>query len=188
MNNNDKTVFGIGFIGDGPYKLRTKAYYAWSAMIMRCYRPKTGHISYAECIMDHSWFNYQVFAEWFEQNYVEGWEIDKDILKKGNKLYSPETCCFVPHQINTLFVKRNSLRGNYPIGVSYNKNRNTLCAQLIKFGKQKHIGIFRDVNLAFQAYKKAKEEYIIEVANLWKDKISHKLYEALTNYQVEITD
>ena len=36
--------------------------------------------------------------------------------------------------------------------------------------------------------KIARESYVKEVANKWKDQIDPRVYEALMNYQVEITD
>lgn len=57
-----------------------------------------------------------------------GWALDKDILVKGNKIYSPETCCFVPQEINNLFTKRKSCRGTLPIGVKYIKENKKFSA------------------------------------------------------------
>ena len=118
---------------------------------------------------------------------MNGWELDKDILIKGNKIYSPETCAFVPAEINGIFTKTNSKRGVYPIGVSLHKE-GRFQAKVLKNKKQAYIGLFDTPEEAFQAYKKAKEEYIKEVADKWKDKIDPRVYEAMYNYQVEITD
>ena len=110
--------------------------------------------------------------------------LDKDILIKENKVYSEDTCCFVPQEINALFVKRDKLRGEYPIGVSFHKSRGMLRATL----NNKHLGYFNTVEQAFQVYKQAKEDYIKEVANKWKDQIDPRVYDALVSYQVEITN
>ena len=118
---------------------------------------------------------------------MEGWCLDKDILVKGNKVYSPETCCFVPNEINILFTKGNSCRGALPIGVRKRKNGKYL-TQITKNSKNIHIGIFNTPEEAFQAYKVAKEDYIKKMADKWRDKISNRAYQALYNYQVEITD
>ena len=113
-------------------------------------------------------------------------ELDKDILYKGNKVYSPDTCVFVPQGINSLFVKANKLRGDLPIGVS--RNRNSLIVSLSEYGKQKTIYGFNNPTEAFNTYKKHKEKYIREVAEKYKPHIPTKLHEAMLNYQVEITD
>ena len=109
----------------------------------------------------------------------------KDILIKWNKVYSPDTCCFVPVEINSLFTRTNSKRGKYPIGVCMNKSNGRFLATLKskKFSKS-----YNTPEEAFQAYKEVKENYIKEVADEWKDKINPKVYEAMYNYQVEITD
>ena len=129
-----------------------------------------------------------------EQNYnpetMKGWHLDKDVLIKGNKTYSPDTCCFVPIEINLLLNKNKTIRGDYPIGVSFDKSYNKFIAKLkkSKVEKQKFLGRFNILEEAFQAYKTAKEGHIKEVADKWKDQIDSRVYEAMYNYQVEITD
>ena len=113
-----KTVYDIGYIGMGKYNTSDNLvlYDKWSGILRRCCDKKfqEKHNSYKDCIVDERWHNFQNFAEWFEENYnsdvMQGWQLDKDILFKGNKIYSPETCCFVPQEINSLFVKRDNDR------------------------------------------------------------------------------
>ena len=118
--------------------------------------------------------------------------LDKDILFKGNKIYSPDTCVFVPNRINNLFTKRQNDRGEYPIGVYYHKSKfNPQCSIYADFNKkykQKHLGTFDTPEEAFHKYKKFKEQYIKEVAEEYKDLIPTKLYEAMCKYVVEIND
>ena len=121
--------------------------------------------------------------------------LDKDILCKGNKIYSPETCIFVPNNINILFVKRDKMRGEYPIGVNYHKQHKKLyvsCGIINKDNKhkQKFLGLF-PLDKPFQAfytYKQFKENYIKQVADEYRDLIPQKLYEAMYSYEVEIND
>ena len=134
---------------------------------------------------------YSHFKEWcnkqvgFDQ---DGWQLDKDILVKGNKVYSPNTCVFVPKEINCLIIHRKSVRGEYPIGVTFDPKIGKFRSQMNRGGKKTHMGLFSYPEEAFYAYKEAKEDYIKEVANKWKDQIDHRVYKALMNYQVEITD
>jgi hypothetical protein len=108
--------------------------------------------------------------------------IDKDILIKGNKIYSPETCIFVSRKINSLFVKCNKSRGQSPIGVcKHGKKYYVRCSSM-------GIGSFKTIEEAFNAYKQYKEDYIKQVADEYKNKIPKKLYDALYKYEVEITD
>ncbi len=113
--------------------------------------------------------------------------IDKDILNKGNKIYSPETCVFVPQNINSLFVKRDKSRGNDPIGTNQlpSGNYEVRCNN----GEESdYLGRFDNIYEAFYAYKVHKEKIIKQVADEYKEYIPQKLYHALYNYQVEITD
>jgi len=115
--------------------------------------------------------------------------LDKDILVKGNKTYSPQTCAFVPHDINIAFTKNKARRGDMPIGVFYNPRKKHKYQALCRFyGKQKIVGQFDTVDDAFACYKQAKENYIKELADKYKEYLPHKIYEAMYNYEVEITD
>lgn len=193
------TFYGIGYLGIGKYKTSVnnigyKHAKAWIGLLERCYSIKfhEKYKTYIGCSVDENWHNFQNFAKWFEKNYnpetMQGWHLDKDILVKGNKIYSPETCCFVPNEINVLFSLKYSKRGEYPIGVSLIRRSNKYSAVIHKDGKSKRIGTFNTPKEAFQAYKTTKEAYIKEVADKWKDKISDKVYDAMINWEIEITD
>lgn len=192
-----KSLCGVGYIGVGKYTCaidgdRKGVYNCWSAMIRRCYDKniQLKHSSYIGCTVDERWHNFQVFAEWYYQNYnaeyMDKWQLDKDILSKGNRIYSPETCAFVPREINGLFVKNNKSRGKYPIGV--NKRNKKYCVRVAKNEVRVYLGVFDTPEEAFLAYKPAKEEEIKRIADKWRGKISERVYKALLNYTVEITD
>ena len=205
-NPYDKTVCGIGYYGQGKYTARgedgkhTSVYITWRNMIRRCYDPYelNRFPAYIDCYVCDEWHNFQNFAEWFYKNYYEIENqkmcLDKDILYKGNKIYSPETCVFVPEKINILFIKSDDTRGEYPIGVTYCKPSNNLKVQCNAFEngkrKQKYLGYF-PLNRPFQAfytYKMFKENHIRQVADKYRDLIPIKLYNAMYAYEVEIND
>lgn len=185
-----KSIFGVGFLGQGKYSAKrgNKIYTTWRNMLRRCYDKTYQEVqpTYKDVTVCEEWKCFQIFAEWVEENYKEGFQLDKDILIKGNKIYSPETCCFVPQEINNLFTKRSNHRGEYPIGVQ--KVCNNFQVRFVKSGVQICLGVFNTIFEAFQAYKTAKEAHIKEVADKWRGQITEPCYEALINYQVEITD
>ena len=196
-----KSVYGVGYIGQGNYKGRykkgnkTKTYNTWNAMLDRCYSEKTQEkqLTYKGCTVDERWHNFQVFAEWFENNYnpeyMENWQLDKDILVKGNKIYSPETCVIVSNELNCLIIKTDATRGNLPIGVSKSGKKFKVNLRAGKDNrKSTYLGTFNTPEEAFQAYKIEKEIYIKELADKYKEQITEDTYQALYNYQVEITD
>lgn len=193
-NLNHKSVYGIGFIGVGNYVTSfngkmIECYSVWSRMLKRCYYKADIYPTYENVVVCEEWHNFQIFSEWFKNNYINNFELDKDILIKGNKIYSPETCCFVPHDINTLLVKSDKIRGKYPIGVYYNSKNNCFISQ-IKIGnkEKKHLGCFNNINDAFIAYKNEKEMRIKLMAEKYSQVLDSKTYNALINYKVEITD
>lgn len=172
----------------GKTKEEKKCWKIWHDMLCRCYSDAY-HIkrpTYIGCSVCEEWQKLSVFKQWFNEHYVGGWVLDKDILVKGNKTYSPETCCFVPQEINTLFIKRNALRGELPIGVT--KNGNHYIPQISKFGRMVRGTTCRNINDAFAQYKEMKELYIKQLADKYRDQLEPRVYEALYNYQVEITD
>jgi len=194
-NPYDKTIYGIGYFGPGMSlssinKIITPEYNCWRHMFYRCY-DYTFHKkypSYIGCSVHHEWHNFQNFAEWYNDNfyelYLEKVDLDKDILVKGNKVYGPKTCCFVPSRINKLTENCKSLRGKYPVGVRISKNGEKFEATL----QRKHIGSFDSVEKAFCAYKECKERSIKKVADEYEHIIPLKVYKALLNYKVEISD
>ena len=194
-------IYNVGYFGEGKYickvgKTNTKCYDTWNSMLGRCYSEKF-HLknpSYIDCKVDEKWFNFQNYGIWFDENYYkcknEEMCLDKDILYKGNKIYSSETCIFVPKRINSLFVKSDIARGNYPIGVSYNKRDDILEVWCNNSRKRVYLGRFKpnQVEEAFQCYKQFKEKIIKQTADEYKDLIPKKLYDAMYRYEVEITD
>lgn len=164
-------------------------YRMWSGIIRRCFdeKFKEKQPTYADCSIHPEWIYYSKFKEWVllpENKYHDGLVIDKDILVKGNKLYSPDTCCLVPQRINTLILKCDKYRGDLPIGVSRNNKR--FSATL----NRKHLGTYDTPIEAFNVYKEAKENLIKDIAKEYYDKgeITMNVYEALMKYQIEITD
>lgn len=165
----------------------------WRGMLCRCYNPASlsKQPSYKGCSVCEEWLTFSNFRRWamdVANGYSKGKQIDKDILAKGNKEYSPDTCCFVPSQINNLIIKSNKARGTLPIGVSILNGRYE--ASISIKNKKTHCSFHDTPEEAFQAYKTAKEAYIKEVAQEYYDRgeITEKVYDALMKYKVEITD
>jgi hypothetical protein len=181
-------IYGIGFIGVGNYKSRnrsnhTKEYDTWCAMLQRCYDDKLHlrHPSYKECEVIQEWHNFQNFAKWFGENYIETYQLDKDLLVKDNKVYSPKTCCFVPQEINLALIKPMNKR-ELPLGVYKHHNR---FVTHIKVGKiSTYKGIFSTIIEAVQCYKREKEQQLIDLAIRYKNTISSDTYTALLNYKI----
>ena len=118
-----KLVQGVG-INDlaEPVEINGKSlkfYNTWKSMLQRCYSEKrqTKKPTYRGCSVCDEWLSLSTFKEWFDANYRDGMELDKDILIPGNKVYSPEACSFVPGYINTLLTNAGAARGDYPLGV-----------------------------------------------------------------------
>ena len=193
QNPFDKTVFDVGYLGKNYITSKNKkAYNTWSGMLERCYdeKYKTNKPTYKDCYVCSEWLDFSKFLEWYNENVYEiendQIHLDKDIIKKGNKCYCPEYCIFVPRRINSLFTNGTNVRGDLPIGV--NLDRTTYRARLSTLNGRIDLGHFKNVEDAFNAYKIAKEQYIKQIADEYKEKIPQKLYDAMYKWKVEITD
>ena len=194
----EKLVAGVGY-NDGTYPaVKTKEHSLWRSMLSRCYTERNLLLkpTYRGCSVSDNFKDYTYFYEWCNsqigfKTYDENkrmFALDKDLLHKGNKVYSEGTCVFIPMEINNLIVKSESLRGEYPIGVGYDKERDKYQARMWVDNKPKFLGRYDTIEAAFSKYKQSKEQHIKVVAEKWKGLIDYRAYEALMNYRVDITD
>ena len=192
------SVHGIGVSGTKYSNtingVRTKEYVLWQSMLRRCYSDayKKKHPTYEGCEVSDNFKSYEYFYEWCHNQIGfdnEGWHLDKDLLVKGSKVYSEDSCIFIPKEINLLLTKSTASRGEHLIGVYWSKTNKAFRACVNKNkGASEHLGYFKTELEAHNAYKTAKESFVKEQANKWKDKIDIRAYKALMNYTVEITD
>ena len=197
-DNNTPTVHGVAYFGCGSYTTYTKCgkttiYSRWKTMIRRCYdkNHQDKNPTYKGCSVCGEWLNFQNFAQWFEDNYYEiegeSIELDKDILVRGNKVYSPETCCFVPRSINSLLTYSKNNNTSLPHGVTKREYGERYASRVVNplTKKNESCGVYDTVEEAFLAYKNKKEAIIKEVAEKYKRYIRNDVYEALCNWSVD---
>lgn len=162
-------------------------------MINRCYNENLRHMhtTYANCTVAEEWRYLSNFKDWCNKQIGFGndnWHLDKDVLIKGSKIYSPETCCFVPNEINCALPSSKKVRGDLPQGVIWNCTKTRYRARIQRKGKWESLGTYDTSEEAFSAYKPVKESHIKSLAEKYKDQIDPRVYEALMNWTVEITD
>jgi len=202
MRNTNKLVQGVGTKGmvypscENNKKLRE--YTAWCGMLERC----TGKCwvknpSYTGTTCSEYFKYYPNFYEWCnsqtgfrgKDENGKSWHLDKDLLVKGNKLYSEDTCVFVPQNINKLLTKSEAARGEFPLGMYFNKQHKKYKVRCLDGrGNSKYLGLFLNKMDAFVVYKDYKESVIKQIAEKYKYQLDPRAYEALLNYTVEITD
>jgi len=197
MSKKRSLVFGVGindWVGNvdvGGKKIRE--YQLWKGMLERCFseKYKQKRPTYDGITCSKDWLSMTKFIEDVSQvrGYgLIGWALDKDIIQKGNKLYSKDTCCFVPAEVNNLLTKSDSSRGEWPVGVCFDNYAGKFKARLAINGKLKHLGLFTTPEEAFQAYKTAKEAQIKVVAQKWQHLLDERVFQALLAYEVNIDD
>lgn len=174
-------IYGIG-INDADYPVEIKIgqlrstckfYRKWFAMLTRCYNKNEirKHPSYAECSVCESWLLFSNFKQWMEQQDWEGKDLDKDLLVKGNKVYSPETCCFISREINTFMIDRGAGRGDYLLGVTFVKKKKLYRARCNNpFTKSaENLGLGKSEIEPHLRWKKRKHELACIYADMQSD-------------------
>lgn len=202
LTDENTLARGIGF-NEGKYPTsvdskRVKEYTTWNDMLSRCTAKFWGRRpTYAGTTCSDNFKSYTYFYEWcqtqvgFSNKDENGksWHLDKDLLVKGNKVYSEDTCVFLPSRINCLLIKCDSARGEYPVGVSWDKREKYFATSCADFESvRRHLGYFKTAAEAFIAYKTYKEGIIKQVATHYEHSIDNRAYNALMKYKVTEKD
>jgi len=127
-------------------------------MLERCYDPKyqLKKPTYVGCTVCEEWLNYQVFAEWYENNYKEipniKFQLDKDLMIKGNKVYSPKNCKLIPHYVNAFLTNNKSTNTSGCPGVCWRDDRKRYVVNIsdVVTKKELKLGQFKDLNEAIK--------------------------------------
>lgn len=191
-DNFSPKTYGVGYIGEGNYTttksgVHIKHYKCWNGMLERCYSDKyhskenyNGRVTVCD-----EWHNYQTFAEWYHNNHIDGWQLDKDICK--SKIYSPEACHFLPKELNTFFTSRRHYRGNTPVGVSQRVEGGSYEVSISdgSKGEARYLGSYKTLEEAFDVYKCAKVVALNNLILKHKDLLPQRTLEVLTSYEFE---
>lgn len=170
-------VEGVG-INDSPTPVYVNRvvcpfYRKWKNMLYRCYSPKhhSKEPAYKDCTVCDEWLTFSNFKHWMEKQDWEGSDLDKDLLVRDNKVYSPETCCFLRSYINRFLQCKQASRGDYPLGVHLNKRIGKFIAQVGDPFLQKTIslGSFLTPEEAHEAWRVAKCNFAERLAALCND-------------------
>lgn len=193
---NRKPVYGVG-INDSDYttkcvtlKLRCPIYEAWKAVLMRsCAKEyKNKNPTYENVIICDEWLIFSNFRKWFIENHIDDYHLDKDILSLGSKIYSPETCIYVPRWLNNFITSSNGSRGKYKIGVCWDKVKHKFSAQCNNpITRQRgHVGYFNNETDAHMAWLDRKLSIALELKPEM-DIIDLRIYPNIVDIIISIT-
>lgn len=179
-----KSVYGVGYLGCSDCISKSKSYLCWQSMLRRCYDStfKNDNPTYINTIVDSKWHNYSTFRDWFDENYIEGWQLDKDILGNG-EIYNEDICVFVPSIINNFTT--NNQKGNttgYP-GVSYISTIGKFRCMINKFGKGIRLGESKNPKKLYLIYCQERERYAKELVDIYKEKLDLRIIDFLEKYR-----
>ena len=183
------TIYGVGYIGEGKYKCRIdtvyqKSYETWRSMIDRCYnKRKDGQNDSYYGIVEvcKEWHNYQNFAEWYYENYYSVGEesmcLDKDTVCRDNKIYSPETCVFLPKKLNVAFIKIS--QDEFWINEINSSRTKGFSCQITLNGKPKYLGIFDTKEELIKHKNTIRREHLLGLVSEYEEKIPAHITEKL---------
>lgn len=201
ISGKEPSVYGVG-INDFNGSISVKGehireYKLWKAMLRRCYSEKMKKYkpTYEKCFVDDKLLSFSNFHKFVNEThglfqndeFGKPFHLDKDLLGDG-VVYSEETICFIPHEVNSFLTNKKFSSGNYPIGVLFHKASGKFMSEITMNGKKKYLGLFDDVTSAFAAYKIEKELQAKRLANKYKSLVDDKVYAALISYEVNIDD
>lgn len=193
-----KLICGVG-INDGKH-IQTKgsdveySYGLWRKMLDRCYnKSRRPYATYHDCSVSEEFKSFTTFHEWAVKQFgfrFRDYHLDKDILVKGNKIYHPDYCVFIPRELNSFLTTRKNHRGSsLLIGVNYHSRDLVYQARVSDGdGKRVHLGYFEDELSAFYAYKKGKESVAKNLAKRYEDLVDQRVINSLLKYEVDIDD
>lgn len=188
-DDSKKRIFGVGIndLNEG----NSECYIKWHSMLRRCYS-KVYHSrfpAYKKCTVCEDWLTYSNFNKWYNEHYVDGYALDKDILYEENTEYSPSKCCFVPQNINNEFIHHTKKR-DLPTGVYKRKSKRGIRYYVQITKKRRHycLGNYENPQDALDRYKAEKEAYMHELAEEYKGVVDINVYNALKNYTYKPTD
>lgn len=197
MGRKRSLVFGHGYntLDSVPTSINGKHTFehrTWCNMLKRCYGQTESckNKTYWDKVVCDDWLDYKNFYEWITnvKYRQEGWQLDKDLLRKGNKVYGPEFCVFLPPALNAVILSCKASRGDLPVGVHFDKARGKFKATCCNEHGKQWQKRFNTSEEAFKAYKQEKERVISSLAEKYKETIDPRAYQALINYKIEITD
>lgn len=202
FRKRDQLICGIG-INDADYHVHKTIgingkrkivwvcpfYTIWHSMLVRCYDLKfqERNPTYQQCSCAPEWLLFSEFKAWMEQQDWQGNQLDKDLLVRGNKVYGPETCIFVSPKINGFLTERLALRGDYPIGVHFEKKRNRYKANCwsVELNKNKSLGYYKTPEEAHKAWLAFKLEQAKILAAMQTDeRVASALLFRYENYVI----
>lgn len=179
-------MFGVGINDVKEYTKGTKPYLVWKSMLARCYSDYTRRTNpaYDGCSVCEEWLTFSNFRNWFFDNYRDGMQLDKDIIVPGNKVYSPETCCFVPQEVNKLFKGHSRSSG---ISAGVRKQNRRYVAEFRADGRT-YKASFPDLNQAQEFYRRHRSERLKAIGEsyLAKGMITDRIYNAIIKYGLEL--
>ena len=177
-------IYGVG-VRDVPHIKKDsnvyRIYQIWVKILQRCYSETSfeKRPTYIGCSVCEEWLLFSNFLDWYLKHYVKGWQIDKDILVRGNKVYSPETCCFVPHEVNSNLAP-NKYKMTKHLGLEEGSGK-----WFARVGTTKgnlYSKAQTTYEEAFEEYKKMKKQVLVDIANKYKEQLPHEVYNAICNW------
>lgn len=174
-----RVVCGVG-INDAWYPVQVEIegrqitcpfYSKWKNMLKRCYDKNflSKNPTYAGCSVCTEWLTFSNFRAWMAEQDWKGKQLDKDLIKRGNKIYHPDFCVFVSSVVNSFSTDSARNRGSLPIGVCMSRSSYIATCGNPLTKKREYLGSYVDEHSAHKAWLNRKMEIANQLADLEPD-------------------
>lgn len=185
-----KLVHGVGVNdADDPIWIDGEiiaSYNCWANMLNRCYSAKCQITcpTYIGCAVCEEWKYFSNFKKWYDSNYKEGFHLDKDILIEGNKIYSPETCVFVPQYLNSLLNDNSRARGELPLGITAQKPNTKIRKVNTTYKAKCNNGYGNELTKTFKTIEEAVAWYSATKTRVVSEQVQRALSEGAIDQRI----
>ena len=182
MSRSKKLVSGVG-VNDANYETqkfkregdkyiniwRCPIYDIWTGMLRRCYSETflKKYPSYMGCQVCEDWKTFSNFKLWVEEQDFIGKCLDKDLLNRGVRVYSPETCVFISKNLNSFLVGTRKKEGRL-VGARKVCKKYIACCNDPFLDKVVHLGTYETEVEAHLVWKAYKHKLACHVADSWE--------------------
>jgi hypothetical protein len=181
-------VYGVGMNDYGGGVSKLKEYAIWKSILFRVYSPKSlnKYPTYVDCSVCSEWLSFSKFKQWWDSNYIDGYHLDKDLLKPGNKRYDPDVCVFIPRYVNNCLNLHSSLNRELPTGITIKNGKYRV--RMNHDGLERHIGVFSEKREAVSTWKRHKSEYVDHIIKRYtsEDVFDTRVVKSLNYFKSQI--
>lgn len=163
-------------------QIQERSYKLWQSMRHRLMDRE----EYKDVTMCAEWETYEGFLEWFNSSEFSNcrdelgnfYFLDKDVLGGQRRLYSPETCAFIPQQLNNMFKRKIS---SMKAGVQYLSGKAKPYRAYINYNRKHiHLGYYLTEDEAHSKFLEARKECLKNFIEVHSGRLDERVVDRIS--------